>query len=71
MTRPPPIPKEQRSFISPDRPDIEDEGLDDRRDRETAVQTGQKGDAGVNLAQQGRFGNLSQNLTTQWKTQAR
>lgn len=71
MTRPPPIPKEQRSFISSEKPDAHDEGLEDRRDRRTGVQTGQPGDAGVNPKTQGRFGNLSQNLTTQWKTQDR
>lgn len=71
MTRTPPIPKEQRSFVSTDRSEVEDQGLDDRRDRATGVQTGQKGDAGINTDQQGRFGNLAQNLTTQWKTQNR
>ena len=33
--------------------------------------TGQPGDAGVNLDEQGRYGNLKQNLTNQWKVQDR
>jgi hypothetical protein len=32
------------------------------------VQSGQPGDADVNLSQQGRYGNLQQNLTTHRKT---
>jgi hypothetical protein len=71
MTRPPPIPEEQRAPGGPEQQASETEGLEDRRDRETGVQTGQPGDAGVNTDTQGRFGNLTQNLTTQWKTQAR
>jgi len=43
----------------------------DRRDLETEIQTGQPGDADINLDEQGRFGNLKQNLTNQWKVQDR
>ena len=43
----------------------------DRRDRQTNLQSGQPGDGDANLEQQGRFGNLNQNLTPQWKTQSR
>ena len=32
------------------------------------VQSGQPGDADVNLSQQGRYGNLQQNLTTHRQT---
>ncbi len=44
---------------------------DDRRDLETEIKTSQPGDADVNLDEQGRFGNLHQNLTTHWKVQER
>lgn len=58
MSKAPPIPQEQNA-------------APDRRDVATGVQTGQPGDAGVNLDQQGRFGNAKQNLTPQHKTQDR
>lgn len=58
MSKQPPIPEDQK-------------GMHDRRDEATNVQTGQPGDAGVNLDQQGRFANARQNLTPQHKTQAR
>jgi len=68
MSKVPKIPKEQRSFGGK----ANLEGLSmDRRDIETGLQSGQPGDADANLSQQGRFGNLNQNLTTQWKTQDR
>ena len=41
------------------------------RKLETGAQSGQPGDADVNLDEQGRFGNLKQNLTTHWKVQDR
>lgn len=66
MTKSPKIPKEQRSFADRgDRPLKEAEGVSDRRDARTGAQSGQPGDADVNLSQQGRFGNLNQNLTHQ------
>ena len=43
----------------------------DRRDLRTNAQSGQPGDADVNLDTQGRFGNLRQNLTNQHKVQDR
>jgi hypothetical protein len=58
MSKHPPIPDDQK-------------GPHDRRDEATNVQTGQPGDADVNLDQQGRFANVRQNLTPQHKTQAR
>ncbi|MGZ9098226.1 MAG: hypothetical protein ACXW3O_00855 [Brevundimonas sp.] len=73
MTHAPRIPKEQLSFA--DKGDkgaaAGDAAASDRRDLETEIQTGQPGDADVNLETQGRFGNLKQNLTNQWKVQNR
>ena len=63
MATAPKIPKEQRSFADHGAATVEDAALSDRRDRETGVQSGQPGDADVNLKEQGRFGNLNQNLT--------
>ena len=63
MAAAPKIPKEQRSFADHGAAGIEDAALPDRRDRETGVQSSQPGDADVNLKEQGRFGNLNQNLT--------
>ena len=58
MSKQPPIPQDQRA-------------ANDRRDIATGDQSGQPGDADVNLDQQGRFGNAKQNLTPQHKTQDR
>lgn len=69
MSKTPPIPKEQRAFGQP--------GADprgaahDRRDGRTGVQSPDPGDADVHLDKQGRYGNLKQNITPQWKTQNR
>jgi len=71
MTHAPRIPKEQRSFADRGGTAVEDAMNADRRDLETGAQSGQPGDADVNLDQQGRFGNLKQNMTTQWKVQDR
>ncbi len=65
MSKAPKIPKEQRSFGG--KADLDGAAVD-RRDLETGLQSGQPGDADANLAQQGRFGNLQQNLTTQHKS---
>lgn len=65
MSKAPPIPKDQRSVGG--KPDVEG-GHVDRRDLETGLQSGEPGDADANLSQQGRFGNLQQNLTTQHKS---
>lgn len=70
MSQPPKIPPEQRAFPG-ERTDVGDDAPDDRRDRATRAQSGQPGDADVNLETQGRFGNLKQNLTTHWKVQDR
>lgn len=70
MSQPPKIPPEQRAFPG-ERTDVDTETPADRRDRATRVQSGQPGDADVNLDTQGRFGNLKQNLTTHWKVQDR
>lgn len=69
MTHPPRVPKEQRSFAGRGRQPLDEAA--DRRDLRTGAQSGQPGDADVNTTLQGRFGNLSQNLTTHWKTQDR
>lgn len=71
MSHAPKIPKEQRSFADKGARSEADAMSDDRRDRETEAQSGQPGDADVNLDEQGRFGNLRQNLTTHWKVQDR
>lgn len=71
MTHAPRIPKEQRSFADKGVQAVEDAVDSDRRDLETEIQTGQPGDSDVNLDTQGRFGNLKQNLTNQWKVQNR
>ncbi len=71
MTHAPRIPKEQRSYADKGVQAVEDAVDSDRRDLETEIQTGQPGDSDVNLDTQGRFGNLKQNLTNQWKVQNR
>jgi hypothetical protein len=71
MTHSPKIPKEQRSFANRGGTAMDDAIQADRRDLATGAQSGQPGDADVNLDTQGRFGNLRQNMTTQWKTQQR
>lgn len=71
MTHAPRIPKEQRSYADKGGKAAEDAADSDRRDLETEIQTGQPGDSDVNLDEQGRFGNLKQNLTNQWKVQDR
>lgn len=71
MTHDPRIPKEQLSFADKGGKPADDATDSDRRDLETEIRTGQPGDAEVNLETQGRFGNLKQNLTNQWKVQDR
>ncbi len=71
MTHAPRIPKEQLSFADKGARTVEDTANSDRRDLKTGAQSGQPGDADVNLETQGRFGNLKQNLTNQWKVQDR
>jgi len=62
MSKIPPIPKGQRN------PHGADMG---RRDAMTGLQSGQPGDADTNLDEQGRQGNIRQNLTNQHKVQDR
>lgn len=69
MSKTPSVPKEQRSFADHGARAVDD--MEDRRDLATGAQSGQPGDADVNTGQQGRFGNLKQNMTPQWKTQDR
>jgi hypothetical protein len=71
MTKQPPIPPEQKSFAHAGARDATEKAAMDPRDLATGAQSGQPGDADVNLDTQGRFGNIRQNLTTQWKTQQR
>lgn len=71
MTKAPRIPKEQLSFADRAGSSSEDVVSTDRRDLHTGVQSGQPGDADVKLDTQGRFGNLKQNLTNQWRVQER
>ncbi len=66
MTHAPQPPKEQRSFADKGTR-VSDDVPTDRRDLKTNAQSGQPGDADINLEQQGRYGNLAQNLTTQQK----
>lgn len=71
MSHAPRIPKEQRSFADRGRQSLEQAIASDRRDLADGVQSGQPGDADVNLDTQGRYGNLRQNMTTHWKVQDR
>ena len=71
MTHRPKVPKEQLSFADKGARTTEDAMNADRRDLATGAQSGQPGDADVNLDTQGRFGKLKQNLTAQWKVQDR
>lgn len=72
MTKPLKVPKEQRSFADHGKLSIDDLALSsDRRDVMTGAQSGQPGDADVNLGEQGRYGNLKQNLTAQRRVMER
>jgi hypothetical protein len=71
MATPPKIPQEQTSFADHDPDKSGDAAATDRRDAKSGAQSPQPGDADVNLDQQGRFGNLKQNLTTHWQVQDR
>jgi hypothetical protein len=57
------IPKEQRSFAARGAQSVSEAQASDRRDGVTGVQSGQPGDADVNLNEMGRYGNLKQNMT--------
>ena len=71
MSHAPKIPKEQRSFADKGARSVEDAAAADRRDLRTGAQSGQPGDADVNTAEQGRFGNVKQNTTHQGYQQDR
>ena len=69
MSKSPSVPKEQRSFADHGARSVDE--ARDRRDLALGVQSGQPGDADVNTREQGRFGNMRQNMTPHWKTQNR
>jgi hypothetical protein len=76
MAKAPPVPREQRSFAAQEHGSNDptarlDSAHPEQRDQTTGAQSPQPGDADVNLQSQGRFGNIKQNLTPQWKTQDR
>jgi hypothetical protein len=66
MTHAPRVPKEEASFADTVRA-VEDAVDSDRRDLENRVRMGQPDDSTVSPHEKGRFGNLKQNLTNQWK----
>jgi hypothetical protein len=72
MAKAPPIPRDQRTFINPKgKADVAGPRTD-RRDERTDLESFQPGDQfEVNLAEQGRFGNMRQNLTPQRRVQDR
>ena len=70
MSKTPSVPKEQRSFADRGARSV-DEMAAGHADLALGVQSGQPGDADVNTREQGRFGNMRQNMTPQWKTQNR
>ncbi len=67
MTHAPASPKEQRSFADQSAPAANEIAEADRDD----LHTGRPGDADQTPDAQGRFGDLKQNLTNQWKVQDR
>lgn len=66
MTYAPRVPKEEASFADTVRA-VEDAVDSDRRDLENRVRRGQPDDSTLSPHEKGRFGNLKQNLTNQWK----
>jgi hypothetical protein len=64
MSKAPPIPPEQRAFKG-QKPDIEGKG------GHADLQSGEVGNADVNLDEQGRHGNLRQNTTHSGNVQDR
>ena len=63
MTTGPKIPREQRSFGDHGALSIADAATADSGDQIMVGQSSQPGEADVKLKEQGRFGNLNQNLT--------
>ena len=69
MSKAPPIPSEQRAFKG-QKPEIEG-STNGRRDEKTGLQSNEPGDGDVNLAEQGRHGNLRQNTSRSGNVQDR
>ena len=69
MSKMPKVPKEQRQFVG-QKTEVDGQSID-RRDERTDVRDGQPGDAGINTAEQGRFGDIKQNTTHQGYQQNR
>jgi len=68
MTQAPRPPVDQRSAADKGAQPRDEALSHDRRDQKTGVQSNEPGDADVNLDEEGRFGNIRQNLTHQNKT---
>jgi hypothetical protein len=71
MAKTPPIPPEQRSFGGDDAAARLHSARPDRRDLETDAQSPEPGDADVDLKQQGRYGDIKQNLQPRAKNHDR
>ena len=67
MNHAPRVPEEEASFTDNGARAIDDAANCGRRDLESEPRTGQPGKTAVNDDEQGRFGDLKQNLTNQWK----
>ena len=59
------VPKEETRFAGNGGRAVEDAATSDLRDLEEVA--GQPGDTAFNVDEPGRFGDLKQNLTNQWK----
>jgi hypothetical protein len=71
MSKAPPIPREQRTYVDRQGKAAMKGSTQGRRDEITGLQSAQPGDRDVNLAEQGRHGNIRQNIRPQWRTQDR
>jgi hypothetical protein len=69
MSKTPPIPPDQRSSPQ-EKPHIQAQRRDPR-EAKTGLESHQPGDADVNLREQGRQGNMRQNLTPEHRQQDR
>jgi len=61
------VPKEETRFAGNGGRAVEDAATSDLRDLEDGARTGQPGDTAFNVDEPGRFGDMKQNLTNQWK----
>lgn len=61
------VPKEETRFADDGARAVEDAATSDRGDLKNGACKGQPGESAVNADQQGRFGDLKQNLMNQWK----